>query len=231
MLFSLLHTPMPPSTRYRNATAIIQTKNNATDSTSETFSALHGSIRRICMLARTGPDCCGRPTCTRPGAVARPAPAARCVQARPCAAGPRGRAGQVGKFTGVGLADAGRRFVACGSLRGGSLRVGAVGGSGPTARGPPEMKRFRRASTPGEWPGAAAASMRLRAGGLPRRARGGCSAPRGPRARAATAAVTGSVTWPRPIALPMEPVSDSSGTEPLALPGPSPARGIARLVR
>ena len=46
---------MPPSTRYRNATAIIQTKNNATDSTADTFKVLHGSTRRICMLARTGP--------------------------------------------------------------------------------------------------------------------------------------------------------------------------------
>src|SRR5581483_3021755 len=55
LLLSLLHTPMPPSTRYRNATAIIQTKNSATDNTSDTFSVLHGSIRRICMLARTGP--------------------------------------------------------------------------------------------------------------------------------------------------------------------------------
>ena len=55
LLLSLLHTPMPPSTRYRNATAIIQTKNNATDSTNETFNVLHGSMRRICMLARTGP--------------------------------------------------------------------------------------------------------------------------------------------------------------------------------
>src|ERR1700760_209932 len=55
LLFSLLHTPTPPSNRYRNATAIIQTKNNATDSTSDTFSVLHGSTRRICMLARTGP--------------------------------------------------------------------------------------------------------------------------------------------------------------------------------
>jgi hypothetical protein len=48
---------MPPSTRYRNATAIIHTKNCATDNTSDTFSVLHGSIRRICMLARTGPLC------------------------------------------------------------------------------------------------------------------------------------------------------------------------------
>src|SRR5271165_1341823 len=55
LLLSLLHTPIPPSTRYRNATAIIQTKNNATDSTNDTFSVLHGSTRRICMLARTGP--------------------------------------------------------------------------------------------------------------------------------------------------------------------------------
>src|ERR1700722_4766696 len=55
LLLSLLHTPMPPSTRYRNATAIIQTKNNATDSTADTFKVLHGSTRRICMLARTGP--------------------------------------------------------------------------------------------------------------------------------------------------------------------------------
>src|SRR6185369_11095817 len=57
LLFSLLHTPMPPSTRYRNATAIIHTKNSATDSTSDTFRVLHGSTRRICMLARTGPLC------------------------------------------------------------------------------------------------------------------------------------------------------------------------------
>src|ERR1700712_92120 len=55
LLLSLLHTPMPPSTRYRNATAIIHTKNSATESTSETLSTLHGSSRRICMLARTGP--------------------------------------------------------------------------------------------------------------------------------------------------------------------------------
>src|SRR3954468_9843918 len=55
LLFSLLHTPMPPSTRYKNATAIIHTKNRATDNTSDTFSALHGSTRRIYMLARTGP--------------------------------------------------------------------------------------------------------------------------------------------------------------------------------
>src|SRR6201996_1495980 len=55
LLLSLDHTPMPPSTRYRNATAIIQTKNNATESTADTFKVLHGSTRRICMLARTGP--------------------------------------------------------------------------------------------------------------------------------------------------------------------------------
>jgi hypothetical protein len=55
LLFSLLHTPMPPRTRYRNATAIIQMKNNATDRTAETLSTLHGSTRRICILARTGP--------------------------------------------------------------------------------------------------------------------------------------------------------------------------------
>src|ERR1700754_241908 len=64
LLFSLLHTPMPPSTRYRNATAIIHTKNSATDNTSDTFSVLHGSILRICMLARIGP--LGLlPTCVR----------------------------------------------------------------------------------------------------------------------------------------------------------------------
>src|ERR1700758_3430724 len=55
LLLSLLHTPMPPSTRYRNATAIIQTKKSATDNTSDTFSTLHGSTRRTCRLARTGP--------------------------------------------------------------------------------------------------------------------------------------------------------------------------------
>src|ERR1700712_4126605 len=55
LLFSFVHTPMPPSTRYRNATAIIHTKNSETLSTNETFSTLHGSKRRICMLARTGP--------------------------------------------------------------------------------------------------------------------------------------------------------------------------------
>jgi hypothetical protein len=55
LLFSLLHTPIPPSTRYRNATAIIQMKNNAMDNTSDTFKTVHGSTRRICMLARTGP--------------------------------------------------------------------------------------------------------------------------------------------------------------------------------
>src|SRR5258705_549764 len=68
LLFSLLHTPMPPSTRYRNATAIIQTKNSATDSTSDTFNALHGSTLRICMLARTGPLCWRVPTWMRLGA-------------------------------------------------------------------------------------------------------------------------------------------------------------------
>src|ERR1700757_4488130 len=69
LLLSLAHTPMPPRTRYRNATAIIQTKNNATDSTSETLSTLHGSTRRICMLARTAP-LVGGPTCTRPDRAA-----------------------------------------------------------------------------------------------------------------------------------------------------------------
>src|ERR1700754_3486451 len=70
LLFSLLHTPMPPSTRYRNATAIIHTKNSATDNTSDTFKVLQGSIRRICMLARTGP--LGLlPTCVRGVAVVR----------------------------------------------------------------------------------------------------------------------------------------------------------------
>ena len=61
----LAHTPMPPSTRYRNATAIIQTKNSATDSTSDTFSALHGSTLRICIPARTGPVCRRVPTWMR----------------------------------------------------------------------------------------------------------------------------------------------------------------------
>src|ERR1700685_741500 len=55
LLLSLLHTPMPPSTRYRNATAIIQQKNTAPEITADTFKVLHGSTRRICMLARTGP--------------------------------------------------------------------------------------------------------------------------------------------------------------------------------
>src|SRR5436305_14329231 len=70
LLLSLLHTPMPPSTRYRNATAIIHTKNSATDNTNDTFSVLHGSIRRICMLARTGP-LCRVPACRRLVAVVR----------------------------------------------------------------------------------------------------------------------------------------------------------------
>ncbi|EPQ70763.1 hypothetical protein MMMB2_4597 [Mycobacterium marinum MB2] len=55
LLLSLAHTPIPPRTRYRKATAIIQMKNSATESSADTFSVLHGSIRRICMLARTGP--------------------------------------------------------------------------------------------------------------------------------------------------------------------------------
>src|SRR5690242_16540546 len=70
LLFSLLHTPMPPSTRYKNATAIIHTKNSATDNTSDTFNVLHGSIRRICMVARTGPFAL-LPTCVRGVAAVR----------------------------------------------------------------------------------------------------------------------------------------------------------------
>ena len=88
---------MPPSTRYRNATAIIQTKNNATDSTSDTFNVLHGSTRRICMLARSGPgvrdDTWMRPS-ERTGAVdrvIRPIPNRLPL----CATGESGQTGRV----------------------------------------------------------------------------------------------------------------------------------------
>src|SRR6478672_12376093 len=97
LLLSLLHTPIPPSTKYRNATAIIHTKNSATDNTSDTLSVLHGSIRRICMLARTGPVC-RVPTWTRLVAwladLGGSAAGLRCC-------GVRHRARQVGKLAGV----------------------------------------------------------------------------------------------------------------------------------
>src|SRR5690349_19598292 len=201
LLFSLLHTPMPPSTRYRNATAIIQTKNSATDNTSDTFSVLHGSIRRICMLARPGP-LCRLPTCVRPEAEGRLAgsDAGRCseVALRGCAcrgAGP--------DKSGSSLAYVSGRTVSVRSPN------GAASWSCAGAPDPPAMKRFSRASTPALWPpsGACRCGWRL--------------APAGPRCQGGTSLP------PRGDGLPGEPLSVDDGPppEPLALPGASPVRG------
>src|ERR1700759_4403426 len=144
LLLSLLHTPMPPSTRYRNATAIIQTKNNATDSTSDTFRVLHGSTRRICMLARSGPgvrdDTWIRPS-DRTGAVIGSSPrSATGFRCPPRGIGPD-RSGSSLAYASVSLL---------------SFCVGA--GAGPASWGGvlaapgaavPEMNRLSRASALG----------------------------------------------------------------------------------
>src|SRR6202140_1198776 len=167
LLLSFAHTPMPPRTRYRNATAIIQTKNSAPDSTSDTLSTLHGSTRRICMLARTGPLVGGR-TCIRFGRADD-------------MGSPPGRSG-AGLFRGGRgtAADRSGSSLRIPSFRtGASVRAGggtsgrAGGGAGASGWGAcgfaaagPEMKRLIRSSPPdGAWgPG----------GGSGRRAGGGC---------------------------------------------------------
>src|ERR1700757_1470230 len=146
LLLSLLHTPMPPRTRYRNATAIIQTKNNATDSTSETFSTLHGSTRRICILARSAP-LVREPTCSRLDRAGA-SPPSRFVDGLA-----RGGRGPGAERSGSSLRSASLRagasvlVVTGASTRGGtSVRAGAgVSNSAPC----PEMKRLMRSSTPG----------------------------------------------------------------------------------
>src|ERR1700693_1960095 len=189
LLWSLAHTPMPPRTRYRNATAIIQTKNSATDSTSDTLSTLHGSTRRICMLARTGPLVGGR-TCIR------------FVRADDTGS-PPGRSGaglfRGGRGTAVDRAGRSLRIPLVRAGGGTSGRAGggtsgrAGGGAGASGWGAcgfaaagPEMKRLIRSSTPdGAWgPG----------GGSGRRAGGASGArPFAPRCQGATSprSVTG----------------------------------------
>src|ERR1700726_1485035 len=187
LLLSLAHTPMPPRTRYRNATAIIQTKNSATDSTSDTLSTLHGSTRRICMLARTGPLVGGR-TCIR------------FVRASDTGS-PPGRSGaglfRGGRGTAVDRSGSSLRipsFRTGASVRAGGGTSGrAGGGAGASGSGAcgfaaagPEMKRLIRSSTPdGAWgPG----------GGSGRRAGGGCcDRPVAPRCQGGTSprSVTG----------------------------------------
>ena len=145
MLLSLLHTPMPPSTRYRNATAIIQTKNSATDSTADTFKVLHGSTRRICMLARTGPgvrDDTWIRASERTGAVIV---LIRALGSRLPLPSTGNRAGQVGQFTGV-------RIGLPALVRRGCLSASGAGALAAPGAAVPEMNRFSRASALGAGP-------------------------------------------------------------------------------
>ena len=224
---------MPPSTRYRNATAIIQTKNSATDSTSETFSALHGSIRRICMLARTGPRG-WVPTWTRPvGAAGRLGGSDVVRSAGGLRCGGRGIGpGQVRQLAGVGLvgdqlvARRGHgllRFLGCGGRRCGRRRgrpardeavepgVDTGGVTGGAARG-------RSPARPGSPAGPLRWLGRARRAPLPRRDVGGVGDPAGGRTGRRRAGPRRRVAE-RPAVMP-EPAA-----EPLPLPGPSPVRG------
>src|ERR1700719_2360237 len=184
LLLSLAHTPMPPRTRYRNATAIIQTKNSATDSTSDTLSTLHGSTRRICMLARTGPLVGGR-TCIRfvraddTGSPPGRSGAGLFRGGRGTAVDRSGSSLRIPSFrTGAsvraGGGTSGRAGGGTSGRAGGGAGASGWGACGFAAAGP-EMKRLIRSSTPdGAWgPG----------GGSGRRAGGGCCdrpvAPRG----------------------------------------------------
>src|ERR1700738_2237689 len=209
LLLSLAHTPMPPRTRYRNATAIIQTKNSATDSTSDTLSTLHGSTRRICMLARTGPTV-GVRTCIR------------FVRADDTGSPPGRSVAGLGRGGRGIAADRSGSSLRRPSLRtGASVRAGASaragGGAGASGSGAcglaagPEMKRLIRASTPdGAW-GPDGASGR-RAGG------GCCVRPVAPRCQGGTS--------PRSVAGPgfgggADPLDrgPAAGGGPLPLPG------------
>src|SRR6202044_2992320 len=144
LLLSLLHTPMPPSTRYRNATAIIQTKNNATESTADTFKGLHGSTRRICMLARTGPrgrdDTWMRPS-DRTGAVIESS--ARSPADLRCAA--RG-IGPDRSGSSLAYASFCRLSFCAGAGAGSGSGGGVLATPGAAV---PEMNRFKRASALG----------------------------------------------------------------------------------
>src|SRR6202045_4911359 len=196
LLLSLAHTPMPPRTRYRNATAIIQTKNSATDSTSDTLSTLHGSTRRICMLARTGPLVGGR-TCIRfvraddTGSPPGRSGAGLFRGGRGTAVDRSGSSLRIPSFrTGAsvraGGGTSGRAGGGTSGRAGGGAGASGWGACGFAAAGP-EMKRLIRSSTPdGAWgPG----------GGSGRRAGGGCcDRPFAPRCQGGTSprSVTGA---------------------------------------